>query len=325
MLKSFDVPHPLVRGSLGCAWLLLVALAFTAGRTEAQSFVPSDWSLIAHYPLHVSADDTTGNYGPMQLKNAPFENGGIFLNGIGTEHLELDFSVAETPEIAALNFDAFAMSTEFNTDSLHGNPVLVGGLLWRWAGIWIRDDSLMNLRLNNKQDAYLSPLKWSPGMWHETGILVDSDSVSLYLDGQLGVRVAAELVTGDDRTIGYADGGLGTIFYGTVRNLKVYSKVATGTAVEGSDELPHERMLEEVYPNPVTGQEPLSIVSNRVGVVGISVFDILGREVWKVGDLLLTQGANKLPAMPDGLQNGLYILRVEAGDHAETRSVIVAR
>lgn len=312
-------------GTPRCACLLLAVLTTTAGMTNAQSFVPSEWTLIAHYPLTASIDDTTCNNGPLETKSAPFENGGLFLNGIGTRFLELDFSAAETPRLHALNFDAFAMTTEFNTDSLHANPLLVGGPSWRWAGIWIRVDSLMDLEVNNHEQSYPSSLRWTPGVWHEAGLLVDGDTVSVYLDGELGVKVAATLTTADDRRIGYADGSRGTIFYGTVRNLKVYTESPIGIGIDRRDEVPSPKILLSVYPNPAGGAESISVFSAADVFARISLLDVLGRLIWNLGTVRLNVGANRLPSLPSGLRNGLYIVRVEAGDRAETRSLIIAR
>ena len=324
-MESHQGLHPRFAGTEGLFWLMLAALMMNAGATQAQSFVPSEWTLIAHYPLTVSVDDTTGNNGPLETQNAPFENGGIFLNGIGTHYLELDFSVAESPSLSALNFDAFAISTEFNTDSLHANPLVVGGFSWRWAGIWMRVDSLMDLELNNHAESYPSSLTWTPGTWHEAGLLVDGDTVSVYLDGQLGVKVAAALTTGEDRRIGYADGSRGTIFYGTARNLKVYTESPIGTWIEARDEVPGQGMLLDIYPNPVTGSGPISIFSGADVSARISVIDILGRLVWNLGTVRLQVGANRLPSFPSGWLDGLYIVRVDAGDRTESRPVIIAR
>jgi len=65
-MESHHGLHPRFTGTEGLFWLMLAALMMSAGATQAQSFVPSDWTLIAHYPLTVSVDDTTGNNGALE-------------------------------------------------------------------------------------------------------------------------------------------------------------------------------------------------------------------------------------------------------------------
>ena len=307
-----------------CRLIQVVVIIGIGIPAAGQSFVPVDYELIAHYPLGVSPDDTTGNNGPIVLTRAPFQNGGLFLNGIGSGGPADQYSDAETPSIPSMNLGAVAFSTEFNSDSLHGLPLIVAGRSFRWMAVFLRTDSLMNLRLNDLTQNEISTVRWNPGVWHELGVLVEDDTVSLYLDGQLGAKTEASLNTGDDRTVAYSHGGLGVTFYGTVRNLKIYTKDPVGTANEAGFELPQDRLITDIYPNPLTNSSRLWVHSRFDGPADISVHDILGRTVSRQQATVLRTGINQLKALPEGLSPGIYVVRVDAAGRTETRSIIIA-
>lgn len=55
--------------------LCVIALLLPAGAALGQA-VP-----IVHYSLDQTAADLTGNYGDAGLYNAPYEDGGVYING----------------------------------------------------------------------------------------------------------------------------------------------------------------------------------------------------------------------------------------------------
>ncbi|MFH1845519.1 MAG: hypothetical protein ABIF77_20225, partial [bacterium] len=67
---------------------------------------------IAHYPLTSDAVDITGNNGDMTLTNAPFQDGGVYCNGIYPGG-DPTATIVMTPEIVGLNPESCAVSAEF--------------------------------------------------------------------------------------------------------------------------------------------------------------------------------------------------------------------
>ncbi len=186
----------------------------------------SSGELIAHYPLIENASDATGNFGPMILENTPFENGGIFSNGVYILDNQTFISHAETPYLSLLNLDAFTISAEFMvTENPILIPVFVGSHSHRWVAFYLANDGKMRLKYNNS--IFLdSDLIYSLNTWHEARITFDNQTqkLEMYLDGELAVNVTVtELEHGNFKDIGITDFSQGRVFKGFLRNLKVYN------------------------------------------------------------------------------------------------------
>ena len=72
-----------------------------------------------------------------------------------------------------------------------------------------------------------------------------------------------------------------------------------------------------MWPNPVQDQFTLQLNSSRSGAVELSIIDLNGREVQR-SSLALHSGMNMLQLNVDGLQGGMYLLRLNNGQHAAT-------
>ena len=196
----------------------------------------SDLTLIAHYPLTSTANDTTGNYGPMTLINTPFQDGGIYCNG-NYLFSDPDSCDAITPDITGLNFEALAISARFKVSSYHTasiNPVFICGDGWRWMGVCLLPDSLIGYIYN-----YTSPqntnLKYSLDTWHLATVTYDSSKGigKYYIDGVLADSVQFQLEHGNDKNVTITHGGHGFVFKGIFSDLKIYTKT-DGTDVDSA-------------------------------------------------------------------------------------------
>jgi hypothetical protein len=78
--------------------ILGVALIALFSNCSKEETAPQEL-LIAHYPLISDGIDLTGNNAAMTLQNTPFQNGGIYCNGIYVYSAEPNFCVAQTPPI----------------------------------------------------------------------------------------------------------------------------------------------------------------------------------------------------------------------------------
>ncbi len=188
-------------------------------------------TLIAHYPLSSTANDTTGNYGSMDLTNTPFQNGGIFCNGnyIGTDPDSCD---AETPNITGLDFESFAVSIKFMVnDVIERKPIIIGGRSWRWLAMFTDLDSTIGFTCNGYFDsAPSSGVKFTLGVWHEITSTYDNTEgmARLYLNGSPIDSTTVQLDHHNDNIFRITHGGLSLVFKGFLKDLKIYSKSKTG-------------------------------------------------------------------------------------------------
>jgi len=58
--------------------------------------------------------------------------------------------------------------------------------------------------------------------------------------------------------------------------------------------------------------------------VRLAVYDLLGRRITTLADGLQAAGRHTITWTPEKLAAGLYLVRLEAGGHTETRPVLFA-
>lgn len=307
--------------------ILLVFVATELG--EAQSFIPDDMVLLAHYPLTVSPDDTTGNNDPITLSNVEFTAEGAFFNGVYNGN-DPDGSDARTPQFPDLDLDAFAISARFEAQEAFDGPVFVLGSLWRSAGVWLSPDSMISGYTNGTADTRLTGPKYTPGVFHNAGIVYDGevDTLYVYLDDVLIQTVGRELSHGDDRDVTVTDGGLGRTFHGVLNDLRIFSRESAPTASEATSlpDSPFEVGM-SVYPNPITpsSQPILLLQSASEALVEIDIRDILGRQVRRVIQSKPLPGAMMRYPLDLNLVPGLYVAVARQDGMVTSTSFIVTR
>ncbi len=199
--------------------IVLVALMLTPMIALAQT------TLIASYSLDGTAVDGTGTHGPMELINAPFEEGGVYLNGnyVGSQP---DSSHAGTPLIPSLDMGAFSILVDFKVAEYPSitKPVIIGGSGWRWGGGSLTSDGKLQIAYNNSSGATGDQVV-SLDTWHTLIFTYDGSTGSLYLDGALVTTQDYTLVHGDDRDVSTSNGALGRSFKGHIRNLNIHNGV----------------------------------------------------------------------------------------------------
>jgi len=188
-----------------------------------------DDRLIAYYPLVDDSADVTGMNDPMSLLNTPFQNGGIYCNGVSVSGSDPNPSNAETPTIDSLDFGGFTIRVRFQpewADTVFYNPVIVGGGSYRWMDLRLLPDSTVGLMYNGGGVA-TGTARYAPGTWYEGTITYDGTTGRLYLDDTLAAEATFTLTHGDDRNLGITNYSNGTVYYGTLGWLKIYDGVVT--------------------------------------------------------------------------------------------------
>ena len=97
------------------------------------------------------------------------------------------------------------------------------------------------------------------------------------------------------------------------------------TDIEGSPEgsLPSTTSIESVFPNPAAGTATVRYALAESGNARLRLFDILGREVAVLSNRVETQGRYESEFDVSSLANGVYFIRLEAGNAVVSRQVTV--
>jgi hypothetical protein len=160
----------------------------------------------------------------MTLMNTPFTNGGVYCNGIYHDGGNPDGASVDTPTLPELDFDGFIMAVDFMAVTNLTSPILVGGGLWRWGGVYTRSDGTIGLFLNDT-GPYPGSVAYTTGVWHEVVFVYTASNTTaeIYLDGKLAGQRVAVMNHHDDQDIHNTHYGNGMTFKGFLRNLRVWN------------------------------------------------------------------------------------------------------
>ncbi|MFO1078681.1 MAG: LamG-like jellyroll fold domain-containing protein [Planctomycetota bacterium] len=198
--------------------LSLVLAATFAGTLNAQAQVQ------AFYPLLTDLLDATANNGPVSLlgttppnppNNGVCHNGIYFYNSGGQD--------IRTPLFPNLNTTDFEIDVEFNITALQSYfaPVIMGGHLWRWLGIYLQPNGTVGIKHNNSNLAW-STTVLSTGVWYAGVLKFEAGNAELWIDGTQVLSVATgTLSDGNNKNITTNDFSNGSAFNGCIRNLRI--------------------------------------------------------------------------------------------------------
>ena len=208
--------------------LLTIILLSDCSRTN--DAVPRK-TLLADYSLLSDGKDRKGLNGAMTLTNAPFQNGGVYCNGIYDYSSGPNPCTALSPAIKWFNFKSFSIGADFLVSEKKTQPVWIIGTGCRWLGFYLNADGTIALLYNNIN--FLATQKtYSLNEWHNAQITYDGTTVKMFLDSVS----AASIMVGDgnvkldyatcgtsDTQIGVSNYSDGSVLNGYIKNLKVYS------------------------------------------------------------------------------------------------------
>ncbi len=121
------------------------------------------------------------------------------------------------------------------------------------------------------------------------------------------------------------DAGTYKMVYGANSPTYLGSMTATlsiPTAVEDLGGIAADFALAQNYPNPFNPQTNIRFTLAKPGQVSLKVFNLLGEEVATLADEHRMQGQYQVSWTPDGLQSGMYIYRLTAGDFVAARTML---
>ncbi len=304
-------------------YVTLASILLQSGSLLAQNGM----TLIAHYPLQSTPNDTLGFYEPMNLINTPFTGGGIYSNGIYRDVNKPEGSAATTPTISGMDLDSFAISVRFRIEEappVANMPVFVGGTFYRWLGYMLSLDGTVTLLYNNGSFE-TSSMQYSLNAWHEGMIVYRDGSASLYLDDQFVTSVKISLDHGDNKNIGIEHGGQGTVYRGYLADLKVFTSTAPVGVEAEVRTIPDHIMLHQNYPNPFNPVTTIRFMLPETRHARLSVHNSLGQTVAVLIDDEFPAGDHEIPFDAAMLPSGVYFYRLLSGNFIGQKKLTILK
>ena len=195
-------------------------------------------NMIAFYPLDETAANQSKFYlNDINLKNAPFMDGGVYCNGEyeydNGGNNNPDQCLIETPILRNLDYQNFSISIDFKVSEYpkysiypDGMNVIMGGNWWRWNGFYLTSEGKIGYWYGDN-DTMDCQGQYQVDTWHNAVLTYDGQVGKLYLDGTMICSATFAIDTGggeDDKTILNTNYSIGSVFKGYLRNLKVYNK-----------------------------------------------------------------------------------------------------
>ncbi|HRE11398.1 MAG TPA: T9SS type A sorting domain-containing protein, partial [Ignavibacteria bacterium] len=122
----------------------------------------------------------------------------------------------------------------------------------------------------------------------------------------------------------------GMIVYGyavssTGNVIKITDTLDILTGTNPINNLPNGYSLSQNYPNPFNPQTMITYSVPQSSFVNITVFDILGREIYSPVNEIKKAGSYELNINAGQIGSGIYYYRMSAGDFSDTKKMIVIK
>jgi ligand-binding sensor domain-containing protein len=106
----------------------------------------------------------------------------------------------------------------------------------------------------------------------------------------------------------------------------VFRSIGTTTSVdEDGGDIPLSFALAQNYPNPFNPSTTIAFDLTKPAPVKLKVFDVTGREVAVLANQVFQAGTHKIVFTPNGLADGVYFYRIEAGEFAQTKKLTLLK
>ena len=145
--------------------------------------------------------------------------------------------------------------------------------------------------------------------------------------GNFGSQQPIQQVLNNPKIYAYdldGDGDMDLLFAYRDR-ISWYENLLINTDVENNNRVVHDFRLSQNYPNPFN---PTTVISYQLSVnsaVKLKIYDLSGREITTIVNERKPAGRYSVEWDAKGLASGIYYYRLEAGNHIETRKMIVMK
>ena len=110
--------------------------------------------------------------------------------------------------------------------------------------------------------------------------------------------------------------------------LSIWTALVTDSTITGTPEEPQRPMqasLSQNYPNPFNPSTVIGYQLASAGIVTLTVYDLLGRQVATLVSERKAAGAYSIRFDGSGLPSGVYFYRLQSGDFTQTRTLLLIR
>jgi len=111
----------------------------------------------------------------------------------------------------------------------------------------------------------------------------------------------------------------------TPEHLPVWGSCPTTSISDSETEFPASFILRQNYPNPFNPSTLIEFGLPEASHVQLAVFDMTGRRVALLENGFRSAGWHQISFDAAGLASGLYIYRIQSGEFAETRKMMLVK
>ncbi len=108
-------------------------------------------------------------------------------------------------------------------------------------------------------------------------------------------------------------------------SLVISSQEQTTGIIDESPMVPGEISLSQNYPNPFNARTTFEFSLGAAGMIKLTIYDILGKEIFTVIDGFMDAGNHSINFDAGRLSSGIYFYRLQAGDEIETRRMVLLK
>jgi hypothetical protein len=108
-------------------------------------------------------------------------------------------------------------------------------------------------------------------------------------------------------------------------NIYANSELIMTGVTPGGTGVPAAYFLSQNYPNPFNPTTRILFDIPRSGIIRISIYDILGREVAILIDQLMNAGSYKIDFDATAISSGVYFYKLQADGFSDTKKMIIMK
>lgn len=108
-------------------------------------------------------------------------------------------------------------------------------------------------------------------------------------------------------------------------HIRAYVSFGTVGVEQTVELMPSGFLLSQNYPNPFNPGTKIKFSLPQTGHATLKIYNMLGQEVAALIDGDLISGAHEVEWRPNGLPSGVYSYRLQAGDHSESKQLLLLK
>lgn len=110
-----------------------------------------------------------------------------------------------------------------------------------------------------------------------------------------------------------------------VSDARIVTFVRSTSSGSGDPEHPTRFSLDQNYPNPFNPQTTISYTLDETAFVRLTVYDVIGKEIATLVSEEKPSGDHRLTFEAGRLNSGVYVYRIEAGDHTAMKRMVLLK